>query len=75
MHQSKCRHLQGAVLSHQLHITNVRNVSTSIPGESDFFHANKERCAIPQGGAGGLIAVLEVSCSISAMSILQQSMS
>lgn len=44
-----------------LNIENVRNLSKSIPGESDYFHANRAFCAVPLGGAGGLIAILSVS--------------
>lgn len=59
--QSKFRHLQGSPMHKSLNIENVRNLSKSIPGESDFFHANRTFCAVPLGGSGGLIAILPVS--------------
>ena len=43
-----------------LNIENIRNLSKSIPGESNFFHANRTFCAVPLGGAGGLIGILQV---------------
>ena len=59
--QSKFRHWQGKALHKSTHITNIRNLSRNIPGESDMFHANPERCAVPLAGSGGLIAVFEMS--------------
>lgn len=56
--QSKFRHLHGSPMHKSLNIENVRNLSKSIPGESDYFHANRAFCAVPLGGAGGLIAIL-----------------
>lgn len=41
-------------------IENVRNLSTSVPGECDGFSANRERVAVPLKGPGGKIAIFEV---------------
>ena len=43
-----------------LHIENLRNLSQTIPGESDAFQANQTYCAVGLGGPGGLIGVLKV---------------
>ncbi|XP_046355097.2 coronin-7-like [Haliotis rufescens] len=58
--KSKFRHLKGQVLHKSRHIENLRNVSTTVPGESDMFAANTQRCAVPLEGPGGLIMVLEL---------------
>ena len=58
--QSKFRHLHGKCLHRSLHIENIRNLCKTVPGESNMFCANRQRCAIPIEGAGGLISVLEV---------------
>lgn len=44
-----------------LHIDNVRNISQSIPGESDGFHANPKYCAVPLSGSAGVIAIIQVN--------------
>jgi len=46
-----------------LHIENLRNISQSVPGESDGFHANPKYCAIPMSGSAGLIAIIQVNFS------------
>ena len=61
---SKFRHLQGVVRHRSLHIDNLRNLSQSVPGESDGLHVNKRFCAFPLGGPGGLIGVIKVSTLI-----------
>ncbi|XP_053551119.1 coronin-7 isoform X1 [Bombina bombina] len=58
---SRFRHTQGTVLHRDNHITNLRGVSQSTPGESDGFCLNHERLALPLSGPGGQIAVLELS--------------
>lgn len=58
---SRFRHTQGTVLHRDNHITNLRGVSQSTPGESDGFCANYQRVAVPLAGPGGQIAVLELS--------------
>ena len=58
---SKFRHLKGTPLSRNLQVENIRNLNSSLPGESDLFHANADRCAIPLSGPGGIVAVIEVS--------------
>lgn len=57
---SKFRHIQGAVLHRDTHITNLRGMSLTTPGECDGFSANGQRVAVPLATAGGQIAVLEV---------------
>lgn len=59
--QCKFRNLEGTSAHRSQHIENIRNISQSIPGESDGFSANPQYCAVPLGGSGGLIAVLKVS--------------
>uniref|UniRef100_A0A8B9TYA2 Coronin n=1 Tax=Anas platyrhynchos TaxID=8839 RepID=A0A8B9TYA2_ANAPL len=58
---SRFRHAQGAVLHRDTHITNLRGLSLTTPGESDGFCANHQRVALPLLSAGGQIAVLELS--------------
>ncbi|XP_053370623.1 coronin-7-like isoform X3 [Clarias gariepinus] len=58
---SKFRHIQGAVLHRDTHITNLRGMSLTTPGECDGFSANGQRVAVPLATAGGQIAVLELS--------------
>ena len=60
VHSSKYRHLEGVPGPRGQHIDNIRNLSHTLPGESNMFHANVERFALPLSGAGGLVAVLEV---------------
>lgn len=57
---SKFRHIQGTVLHRDTHITNLRGMSLTTPGECDGFCANEQRVAVPLAIAGGQIAVLEV---------------
>lgn len=42
-------------------IENVRNLSISLPGDSDAFQVNQEFVAYPLSGPGGQIAVVPVS--------------
>ncbi|XP_013771927.1 coronin-7-like [Limulus polyphemus] len=58
---SKFRHLNGTIHPKETHITNLTNMSKSIPGESNGFDANIERVAVPLGGCGGNIAVFELA--------------
>ena len=58
--QSKFKHLTGTTLHKDTHIDNIRNISHTIPGESNMFDANKTFSAVPLGGSGGLIAILKV---------------
>ena len=63
--QSKFRHLEGVPLHKSHNIENIRNLSKTLPGESDMFHANTKFCALPLGGSGGLVAVLKVQSYVS----------
>ena len=42
------------------HITNVRGLNLTTPGESDGFCVNSQRVAVPLSTAGGQIGVFEV---------------
>ncbi|NXS05028.1 CORO7 protein, partial [Oxylabes madagascariensis] len=58
---SRFRHAQGRVLHRDHHLTNLRGLSLTTPGECDGFCANHQRIALPLLSAGGQIAVLELS--------------
>uniref|UniRef100_A0A671T921 Coronin n=1 Tax=Sinocyclocheilus anshuiensis TaxID=1608454 RepID=A0A671T921_9TELE len=58
---SKFRHIQGAVLHRDTHITNLRGLHLTTPGECDGFCANGQCVAVPLAIAGGQIAVFELS--------------
>ncbi|NXU69050.1 CORO7 protein, partial [Horornis vulcanius] len=58
---SRFRHAQGRVLHRDHHLTNLRGLSLTTPGECDGFCANHQRVALPLLSAGGQIAVLELS--------------
>ncbi|NXA22245.1 CORO7 protein, partial [Ibidorhyncha struthersii] len=58
---SRFRHTQGRVLHRDTHLTNLRGLSLTTPGECDGFCANNQRVALPLLSAGGQIAVLELS--------------
>lgn len=64
---SRFRHAQGRVLHRDRHLTNLRGLSLTTPGECDGFCANHQRVALPLLSAGGQIAVLEVPrCGVEA---------
>ncbi|XP_009880266.1 PREDICTED: coronin-7-like [Charadrius vociferus] len=58
---SRFRHTQGRVLHRDTHLTNLRGLSLTTPGECDGFCANNQRVALPLLSAGGQIAILELS--------------
>uniref|UniRef100_A0A3Q1BSN8 Coronin n=1 Tax=Amphiprion ocellaris TaxID=80972 RepID=A0A3Q1BSN8_AMPOC len=58
---SKFRHIQGAVMHRDTHITNIRSLNLTTPGECDGFCVNRQRVAVPLAISGGQIAVLERS--------------
>uniref|UniRef100_A0A672TX08 Coronin n=1 Tax=Strigops habroptila TaxID=2489341 RepID=A0A672TX08_STRHB len=58
---SRFRHAQGRVLHRDMHLTNLRGLSLTTPGECDGFCANHQRVALPLLSAGGQIAILELS--------------
>eukprot|EP00064_Thunnus_orientalis_P012365 superscaffoldBa00001888_g12400 len=58
---SKFRHIQGAVMHRDTHITNIRGLNLTTPGESDGFCVNRQRVAVPLAISGGQIAILERS--------------
>lgn len=57
---SKFRHIQGAVMHRDTHITNMRGLNLTTPGECDGFCINRQRVAVPLAISGGQIAVFEV---------------
>ncbi|XP_045676611.1 coronin-7 isoform X2 [Phyllostomus hastatus] len=57
---SKFRHAQGTVLHRDSHITNLKGLNLTTPGESDGFCANHLRVAVPLLSSGGQVAVLEL---------------
>lgn len=57
---SKFRHIQGAVMHRNTHITNMRGLNLTTPGECDGFCINRERVAVPLAISGGQIAIFEV---------------
>uniref|UniRef100_A0A8C8SRP8 Coronin n=1 Tax=Pelusios castaneus TaxID=367368 RepID=A0A8C8SRP8_9SAUR len=58
---SKFRHTLGTLLPRSTHITNLKGLNLTTPGESDGFCANQHRVAIPLLSAGGQVAILELS--------------
>ncbi|XP_066131157.1 coronin-7 isoform X2 [Saccopteryx bilineata] len=57
---SKFRHAQGTVLHRDSHITNLKGLNLTTPGESNGFCANQLRVAVPLLSSGGQVAVLEL---------------
>lgn len=58
---SKFRHIQGAVSHRDTHVTNLRGLNLTTPGESDGFCVNRQRMAVPLAISGGQIAIFERS--------------
>ena len=58
---SKFRHLHGTPMHKSNNIENVRNLSISLPGDSDAFQVNQEFAVFPLSGPGGQLAVVPVS--------------
>uniref|UniRef100_A0A8C7YW78 Coronin n=1 Tax=Oryzias sinensis TaxID=183150 RepID=A0A8C7YW78_9TELE len=58
---SKFRHIQGTVKHKDTHITNIRGLNLTTPGECDGFCVNRQRVAVPLAISGGQIAVFERS--------------
>uniref|UniRef100_A0A670ZAA6 Coronin n=1 Tax=Pseudonaja textilis TaxID=8673 RepID=A0A670ZAA6_PSETE len=58
---SAFRHIEGTVLPRSTHITNLRGLSLTTPGECDGFCANRHRIAVPLLATGGQVAILELS--------------
>jgi len=63
MKRCKFRHIEGKTAHKSVHIENLRNISQSMPGESDGFHANPKYCAVPMSGSAGVIAIIQVNFS------------
>ncbi|XP_069558929.1 coronin-7 [Brachyistius frenatus] len=58
---SKFRHIQGTVMHKDTHITNIRGINLTTPGECDGFCVNRQRVAVPLAISGGQIAIFERS--------------
>lgn len=58
---TKFRHIQGSVMHRDTHITNLRGLNLTTPGECDGFCANSKHVAVPLSTSGGQIAVFERS--------------
>ncbi|XP_027141691.1 coronin-7 isoform X1 [Larimichthys crocea] len=58
---SKFRHIKGTVMHRDTHITNMRGLNLTTPGECDGFCVNRHRVAVPLAISGGQIAVFELS--------------
>ncbi|XP_012694253.2 coronin-7 isoform X1 [Clupea harengus] len=58
---SKFRHIQGNVQHRDTHITNLRGINLTTPGECDGFCSSSRHVAVPLAIAGGQIAVFEPS--------------
>ncbi|XP_057672964.1 coronin-7-like isoform X3 [Corythoichthys intestinalis] len=58
---SKFRHIVGTVLHRDTHITNVRDLKLTTPGECDGFCVNRLHAAVPLAISGGQIAIFERS--------------
>jgi coronin-7 len=61
---SKFKHIKIDVDNKVKWIENLPVFSTSVPGNSDYFAMNTERCALPLHGTAGLILVLELSSNL-----------
>ncbi|KAJ2945124.1 hypothetical protein O0L34_g9184 [Tuta absoluta] len=57
---SKFRHLKGTPGHKSTHVENIKNISRQISGECNGFYANGVRCAVPVGGGGGRVAIIEL---------------
>ena len=57
---AKFKHLKGDVML-KGKFENLKNLSRTMPAESDFFKANPERIAVPLTGPGGKLAIFETS--------------
>ncbi|TMS15500.1 Coronin-7 [Larimichthys crocea] len=55
---SKFRHIKGTVMHRDTHITNMRGLNLTTPGECDGFCVNRHRVAVPLAISGGQIACL-----------------
>ena len=57
---AKFKHLKGDVML-KGKFENLKNLSRTMPAESDFFKANPQRIAVPLTGPGGKLAVFETA--------------
>lgn len=71
VHQSKFKHLKCDVLHKSKNIENIKNLSESLPSESDGFQVFEDFLLLPLSGAGGQIAVCQVRtfCAIMACTL------
>lgn len=61
VHQSKFKHLKCDVLHKSKNIENIKNLSESLPSESDGFQVFEDCVLLPLSGAGGQIAVCQLT--------------
>ncbi|CAL8081262.1 unnamed protein product [Orchesella dallaii] len=57
---SKYRNYKAAALHKKMHLENLRNISTTCPGESELIQANPDRVAVPLNTPGGKVAIFEL---------------
>lgn len=69
--QCKFKHWKCKTLHRSTHIENIRKLDRTVPGESNFFVANKKRCVVPIEGSGGLLSVFEVKIKSNATYMLK----
>ncbi|KAJ0001383.1 hypothetical protein NQD34_006403 [Periophthalmus magnuspinnatus] len=58
---TKFRHIQGSVMHRDSHITNIKGINLTTPGECDGFCVNSKLVAVPLATSGGQIGVFERS--------------
>ena len=58
---SKFRHIEGHLSHQSSSIEKLPPLSSTVPGDSNAFQANRERVGVVLSMAGGQVAVLEVS--------------
>nr|CAB3233029.1 coronin-7-like [Phallusia mammillata] len=59
--QCKFRHWTSTTMHPSTHVTNIQNLSKSLPGSCDGFHVNAKFAAVPLSTSGGHIAVIDVT--------------
>jgi len=60
-YQPKFKHLLGELVHKKVNIENIKNLSEALPSESDGLQAYKDFVAVPLIGAGGQVAVFQLS--------------
>lgn len=60
LNNSKFKHLFGEPMHKKNNIENLKNLSESLPSESEGIQCNKDFVVVPLTGAGGQLAVFQV---------------